>query len=149
MMMRHASCCLYENPVTKEKKMMMQQLCDLTDTDTDRRPAGRTEKRRFVYALDRSLDRSPMTREEIPSKMNLVRKCSCTYRLLVLAFSNNVFQRLMREMSEEEILANCSIDFATGLVSTARLKTEDSCCCWTTACHYYYYYCCCYCKSHP
>jgi hypothetical protein len=89
-----------------------------------------------------------MTREEIPSKMNLVRKCSCTYRLLVLAFSNNVFQRLMREMSEEEILANGSIDFATGLVSTARLKTEDSCCCWTTACHYYYYHYC-YCKSHP
>jgi hypothetical protein len=66
-----------------------------------------------------------MTREEIPSKMNLVRKCSGTYCLLVLAFSNNVFQRLMREMSEEEILANGSIDFATGLVSTARLKTED------------------------
>jgi hypothetical protein len=66
-----------------------------------------------------------MTREEIPSKMNLVRKCSGTYRLLVLAFSNNVFQRLMREMSEEEILANGSMDFATGLVSTARLKTED------------------------
>jgi hypothetical protein len=90
-----------------------------------------------------------MTREEIPSKMNLVRKCSGTYRLLVLAFSNNVFQRLMREMSEEEILANGSIDFATGLVSTARLKTEDSCCCWTTACHYYYHYYYCYCKSHP
>jgi hypothetical protein len=98
MMMRLASCCPYENPVTKEKKMMTQRLCD---------------------------------------------------RLLVLAFSNNVFQRLMREMSEEEILANGSIDFATGLVSTARLKTEDSCCCWTTACHYYYHYYYCYCKSHP